>query len=135
MVRLVREEKGQAVVELALVLSLLLLILLGILTFGLVMHDYLSVTYASREGARAAALGGSDAAVVDAVTTALPATLDPALVTTTITPAQGNRPRGATITVTVSYPIPLDIPFIASALGRDSLTLSGSTVMRAEVGG
>jgi Flp pilus assembly protein TadG len=129
---LVREERGQAVVELALVLSILLLVLLGIFTFGQIMNTYLTVTYAAREGARAGALGGTDADVATAVLAAMPSTLDKTKVATTTTPAAGARPRGTAITVTVMYPLPINIPLIANAIGRTSLTLLGTTTMRAE---
>lgn len=130
--RLVREEKGQAVVEFSLVVSLLLLMLLGIFLFGQAMHAYLSLTYASREGARAAALGGSDAEVSQAVLEALPETVDHAAVTTVITPPREDRLRGTAITVRVSYPLTIDIPLLVKALGTDRWTLVGATTMRAE---
>jgi Flp pilus assembly protein TadG len=51
-----RKEKGQSVVELAIILPLLLIILLGIIDFGRVFYAYVTVTNASREGARYGAL-------------------------------------------------------------------------------
>ena len=55
---MVRREEGKAMVELAITLSLLLVILLGgdgIWPLG--PHTYLVVTHAAQEGARVAALG------------------------------------------------------------------------------
>lgn len=46
------DQKGQSLVELALVFPLLLLILLGIIDFGRVYFAYVTITNASREGAR-----------------------------------------------------------------------------------
>lgn len=51
-----RSERGQAIVELALTLPLLLLILLGVFDFGLLFQQYEVVTNAAREGARLAVL-------------------------------------------------------------------------------
>ncbi len=51
-----RKEKGQSLVELAIILPLLLLILLGIIDFGRVFYSYVTITNASREGARYGAL-------------------------------------------------------------------------------
>jgi Flp pilus assembly protein TadG len=51
-----RAERGQAIVELALTLPLLLLIVLGIFDFGLMFQRYEVVTNAAREGARVAVL-------------------------------------------------------------------------------
>jgi Flp pilus assembly protein TadG len=51
-----RGESGQALVEFALVLPALMAILLGIIQFGVVFKDYLTLTDAVREGARKAAV-------------------------------------------------------------------------------
>ena len=47
-----RGERGQAVVELALTLPLLLLVVLGVFDFGLMFERFEVVTNAAREGAR-----------------------------------------------------------------------------------
>lgn len=47
------EQSGQSAVEFALVLPLLLILLLGIIEFGLVLYDKAVITNAAREGARA----------------------------------------------------------------------------------
>ena len=51
-----RRERGQAVIEMALTLPLLLLIVLGIFDFGLMFQKYEVVTNAAREGARVGVL-------------------------------------------------------------------------------
>ena len=48
-----RSEAGQAIVETAIVLSLLLLIMVGVIEFTLVLYDQAVLTNACREGARA----------------------------------------------------------------------------------
>ena len=53
-----RRERGQAIIELALTLPLLLLIVLGIFDFGLMFQKYEVVTNAAREGARVGVLPG-----------------------------------------------------------------------------
>ena len=52
-----RHRRGAAMVELAIAMPLLLLILMGIVEFGMVMHDQLMLAQGAREGARAAAIG------------------------------------------------------------------------------
>ena len=47
-----RDEPGQAVVEMALVLPILMLIILGIFKFGILYNNYLQLTDAARTGAR-----------------------------------------------------------------------------------
>lgn len=52
-----RAERGAAAVELALLMPLLLLILFALIDFGRMFHAQVTLTQASREGARLAALG------------------------------------------------------------------------------
>jgi hypothetical protein len=53
-----RSERGSQLIEFALVLPLLLLVVLGIMDFGLLFQRYEAVTNAAREGARLAVLQG-----------------------------------------------------------------------------
>ena len=48
-------KRGQAVVELALLLPVYMLLLLGMLEFGLAFDHLLSISYSTREGARVGA--------------------------------------------------------------------------------
>jgi hypothetical protein len=54
-----RPESGQATVELALVLPVVVLLLLALVQFALVARDELLVVHAAREAARAASVGAS----------------------------------------------------------------------------
>ena len=53
-----RSERGAELIELALVLPILLLVIAGIVDFGLLMQRYLTINNAAREGARIAVLPG-----------------------------------------------------------------------------
>ena len=55
-----KDQSGQGLVELILVFPLLLLVLLGIIDFGRVYFAYVTITNASREGARYASSCPSD---------------------------------------------------------------------------
>ena len=55
-----REDRGQATVELALLLPLVAVLLLLILQIGLVLRDQLMVVHAAREAARSAAVADGD---------------------------------------------------------------------------
>src|SRR5687768_1788226 len=57
-------ERGQALIEFALIFPLLLLVMLGIVDFGFLFQRYEVLTNATREGARIAVLPGYDAADV-----------------------------------------------------------------------
>ena len=52
-----RREEGQTLVEFALVLPVLLLLLVGILKFGMLFNNYLTLTDVARAGARQLSLG------------------------------------------------------------------------------
>lgn len=54
-------DRGAAAVEFALVLPLLLLLIFGLIDFGRALNEQIVLTQAAREGARVAALGGTDA--------------------------------------------------------------------------
>ena len=56
-------ERGASMVELAIVLSLLFLIIFGIIQFGIALNRNQGLQAAAREGARIAAVGGSEAEV------------------------------------------------------------------------
>ena len=56
--RLRKDESGAAAVEFAIVLPVLLLLVFGIIEFGLLFNRYITVTHAAREGVRVASLAG-----------------------------------------------------------------------------
>jgi len=97
-----RKEKGQGLVELALILPLLLIILLGTIDFGRVFYAYVTITNASREGARYGSLHVfQDAAIEQRV-------IDEAANTVTIdssdiTVSWDHPEHPNTITVTVNH--------------------------------
>ena len=135
-------QSGQAVIELALTLPLLLLIVMGILDFGLMFQRYEVVTNAAREGARVGVLPNYTLEDVRARTRQyltsgglLPftnGTIDATVGTVTFgTPAKTVNQ----VTVTVRYPY--TYPFIGPILNLfggslGSVTLQGVSTMRVE---
>jgi Flp pilus assembly protein TadG len=125
------EEQGQAMVETALVLPILLLVLTGILAMGLAFNNYLILTEASNVGARALAI--SRGSTTDPCATASSAVIAaaPLLVSTnltftfvlngtsysgtscssgsTTTGAAANLVQGSNALVTVTYPCSLAV--------------------------
>lgn len=65
-----RKERGSALVETAIVLSLLMVLSIGAFEWGMAFRDWLSVSSATREGARVAASAGkvadADCAILEA---------------------------------------------------------------------
>lgn len=58
--RRINEERGASAVEFAIIGSLLLLILFGTITFGIIFNRYQGLQSAAREGARVGALTATD---------------------------------------------------------------------------
>ncbi|MDI6812991.1 MAG: pilus assembly protein [Desulfitobacteriaceae bacterium] len=106
-----KEESGQALTEMALVLPLLLLLVFGVTEMGRVGYAYITVNNAARAGARVASVGGDDAAIRDAVLQAAPA-LDPTLLDIEISPSFAQRQSGQNATISVNYPVQLIIPVV-----------------------
>jgi len=123
-----RNEKGQSMVEFALLLPILITILLAIIEFGFMFNAYLSLTNGAREGARLGSVGGNDAAIVTRVED-VTSHLDPLLMNIAITPAF--RSRGDMITVTVNYDYQFITPFIGGIL-NPIVDLEAETKMRVE---
>jgi len=125
------KRSGQSLVETALVLPLLLLLLMGIIDFGLLFNSYLVVSKASREGARHAVTGDTDAQIRAAVCSAASA-LDLARMDITISPDNGEgRSTGDSVTVTVKYEYSMVTPIIG-AFFPDTFDIESSTTMRCE---
>jgi Flp pilus assembly protein TadG len=113
MLKLSREQNGQALVEMALVIPLFLLLLFGVIEMGRIGHAYITISNAAREGARLATIGGSDIEIREAVQNATP-TLNSSALTVEITPNQFNRLSGQGVSVQVTYPVQLIIPVITN---------------------
>ena len=125
-----KTERGQAVVEMALVLPILLMLVFGIIEFGRILNTYMIVTNLSREGAREGAVGGTDAQIIEVVENG--ANLDVSLINTVIDPlSAAPRPRGSSVTVIVSYDVDIIAPVIGTLIG-DPYIVTSQTTMRVE---
>ncbi|RMD00360.1 pilus assembly protein [Clostridium autoethanogenum] len=123
-------EKGQALVEFAIILPILLLIVMGIVQFGMVINSYITIENASREGARAGIIGSTDQEIQYLIVTTSP-NLDPKNLTVTITPSESSRRSGDSLIVKVTYKYNLTVPIISS-LFNNVIVLNGQTTMRVE---
>jgi Flp pilus assembly protein TadG len=128
-----KTEKGQALVEMALVLPILILIVFGITEFGRIFNAKIIVINASREGARYAAVNGTavtDTQITDKVKNSAPS-LDPLKMTVNVNPVQGARTRGAAVAVAVYYPVEIVAPVISVFTGNPYI-VNAQTTMRVE---
>lgn len=126
-------EKGQAVVELALALPVLILIMAAIMEFGLIFSTQLTLQHAAREGGRLAATGAPYADVrarIDSATSSIDQSQSP--VTVTLTPAnEADRVQGGDVTVEVGYRYQMIFPVISDVIGQQ-LHLAGKVTMKVE---
>jgi Flp pilus assembly protein TadG len=133
-------EQGAAVVEFAIIVSLLFTLVFGIIEFGVLMFDKHVFTNASREGARAGVVM-RETRVTDAeieiivnryaenfmVSFGSSSTLQTSV--TPVGPRTGGTLFGTPMTVSVTYPF--DFLFLSS-LGLGPIPLEAITTMRME---
>jgi uncharacterized membrane protein len=114
-------DRGATAVEFALLLPLLLLVLFGMVDFGRMLNDQITLTQAAREGARLAALGYS-AATVTSRAEAAATELSPVTVTVVTSCPAGAGP-GVDAVVKASYAFSFVTPVgaIAGLIGGASL--------------
>lgn len=117
-----RRADGQATVEFALALPVIVLSLLLVIQVALVARSQVLVVNAARAGARAASVGESaSSAAADSPG------LDGGRITVGV--AGGGGP-GSMVTVTVRYSAPTDVPLVGRLLGEP--TVQASVTMRVE---
>lgn len=130
MLKKLKNEKGQALVEFAIVLPIFLLIVMGIVQFGMVLNSYITIENVSREGARAGIIGSTDEEIQYLIISTSP-NLDPKNLTVTITPNESVRKSGDSLVVKVTYNYNLTVPIISSIF-NNVIVLNGQTTMRVE---
>src|SRR5690554_6045904 len=107
--RIFSEQEGQALVELAITLTVLLLIVFGIIEFSRIGYTYILVAHASREGARMGALRQSDDQIYLAVNDSLSG-IGHVPIMVSIDPNDTQRYRREPVTVQVTVQLPLLTP-------------------------
>jgi Flp pilus assembly protein TadG len=135
-----RSEAGAELVEFALVLPLLLLVLGGIVDFGMLLQRQQVVTNAAREGARLAAVGYSETDVQSRVTTFVQQGVNDgsaAPATTVVCALMDGEPcwgKQVTVRLAERFFVLGPFVFIAGGAGGDfgNITLSAVSTMRVE---
>jgi Flp pilus assembly protein TadG len=123
-----KNQQGQSMTEFALVLPILVFLLFGVIQFGIVFNNYITVTDAVRAGARKGAVGrhlkNPDAAVVQSVRDASNGLKQSDLNVTVASSWQ----QGEQVTVTGSYPYSISLLGLVVKSGR----LTSTTKERVE---
>jgi len=138
-VRIIKEEKGASAVEFAILLPLFLLIVFGIIEWGLYLFNDHIITDASRRGARLGILQASPRISVADIRTEVLTYANDNLVTFGIrTPPQIDVPAicttfGDDLAVNVSYNYTfLLLPALTAGKVAPSKTITARTVMKCE---
>ncbi len=122
---------GQSLAEFAIVVPIFLIVVFGVVDFSLGLRAWLTITNASREGARVLVLGQTCTQVTNQTKT-VAASLNPP-VTVTITPSTCTGATGDAMSVTVTYKYTSVTPLGHFAqLLTGPITMSSTSTMRHE---
>ena len=129
-----QREKGSAGVEFALLLPIIMLLIVGMLEFGVALYDLQIIKNASREGARAGIINDpkpTEADIVAVVEGYLTnATFDPAQAAITVDGEGGMFPNPLTVTVSFPYQFNVLSGLTGGLIGP--VNLQGRVIMRHE---
>jgi Flp pilus assembly protein TadG len=125
----IRSQQGQTMTEFALVLPVLALILFAVIQFGIVFNNYITLTDATRAGARKAAVSRQDSNRNSDVVTAVRSSASGLTASKLTVPAPSSTwNSGDDVTVTASYPYSISLLGLVVKSGR----LSSTTTERVE---
>jgi len=120
-------ERGQELVEYALVFPLLMLLVLGIIEFGVVIFSFNTIANAAREGARCGIIPGTDLEVCRSLAEERALSLDPAALQVNATRSE------STVQVEVLYDAHLlTAPIVQALGGNPTLPLRAISTMYIE---
>jgi len=140
--RLIRKkdkgERGQSLVEFALIVPLFLLLVFAIVDFGMGFYSWITVTNAAREGARFGVVGADSAAITDRVNDTAGSLSGPNLTITVDNATDQGGVSGEELSVSVDYEYELITPVSSllnmisgGSLGPD-INFSATSKMRIE---
>lgn len=124
-----RSEHGQSLVELAMSLTVILLLLAGAVDFSIAYFSFSAMQDAAQEGALYGSINPTDESGI--ITRVRGASTNPVdlsdttLVNVAVT-VTGTACEGNAITVNVTYAYPISMPFIGAIIGSQSIPLNAS---------
>ncbi|MDG5790058.1 TadE/TadG family type IV pilus assembly protein [Evansella sp. AB-P1] len=124
---MIREEKGQSLVEFALVIPILLIVLVGIFDIGRMLYSYSALHFTAQETVRVGSFGSEDSELEQFARNNFQAG-DSTLLNVEITPTEEERKSGEYVTVILEYPIEPFIPFVNKLFSEPILLKSDSTI-------
>jgi Flp pilus assembly protein TadG len=134
--RRVRDRRGQAAVEFALVLPFLLIMLVGIIEFGRAWNEHQVITDAAREAARKGAIWDESVTeqdIRDVAESALArAGIDPGTATIALDNWDGDAGEKLTVSIDLPYQFTFFGPLVKWSTGQSNIVLKTSFSMRNE---
>ena len=134
------DQKGVAAVEFAIILPLLLMLLFGMIEFGIILYDKAMITNASREGARAGIVFASGGISDEEIRSVVKKYCSGHMITfgedsitdddIDIKPVVRDSGDNLTVTVTYRYDFLVLPDFVTGIVGN--INLSAQTIMRME---
>jgi Flp pilus assembly protein TadG len=122
-----KKKKGQALIEIALALPILILFFCGIVDFGRILHAAASLEMVAQESVRLAGLGRDDSEVTQFALDKSDIN-DKASINVAITPSYSQRKAGDYVTVNITYPIKYITPVINTILPSPFVVSTKSTI-------
>ena len=130
-----KKEDGQAMVEFALVLPIFLLILCGIIDFGWLFYNQLSLNNACREGARYAVVhtaeDGDTISIINHIENTTTTVFANDGVDISVSYSSPNDPTSGDITVSMEAEISFFTPVLSTILGKEK-TITSTVIMKVE---
>ena len=124
----IRSEQGQALTEFALALPILALLLFAVIQFGIAFNNYITLTDATRAGARKAAVARQLSNPVNACQSAIRTSASDLNQSDLTASCTSTWQMGADVTVNASYPYSISLLGLVVKSGR----LSSTTTERVE---
>jgi Flp pilus assembly protein TadG len=128
-----RAESGEALVEMALVLPILIVLSMGMLDFGRAFHTKSLLDQAAREGARVAVVTAPDVGIVQGRVSDVLATGGVTAKSTTVSAVGPDRMVTVTVTTTFTFVTPGVFTLIGASYGN-TINMTGKSTMRFEGG-
>jgi Flp pilus assembly protein TadG len=127
--RLLQRTQGAAAVELALVLPVLLLLVCGIMDFGIIFFQMHNVNEAAREGARQTTVSQNLPTAASTTIAYIKSKYDNNY---NVSVVPSPPVSGSDVTVTVTNSVTIITPIISAFFPSNPYTVTGITVMRVE---
>jgi Flp pilus assembly protein TadG len=123
-----RRKKGQALVEIALALPILLLLLCGIIDFGRILYAGISINMAAQETARYASFSKTDAEIRQKAVNSCSLSDKDTKLSVSITPDKALRTTGGNVTVAIEYDVDYITPLMNKIIGEFFTVRTSSTI-------